>query len=419
MLIAIILLALVVAVVFLFWQDISKEGNDNQKANITLEKAEDYLSNKENEKAIEAYNSLLEQGAPSQDIFIGLGVAHFNNLQYQEAKNYFYRAIVIDSSNNQKRSKAYSYLALIAEREKEWDLAMEYSLRAKDLFFQNTTPDVYFPPEFSMILINCAIEKGDVDMAEKYIAEMESSTIKLSPEYKALILKQKGLIAIHRGNYQLAREYFSNALQSLDNLSRQTDKSDVKYGMVISLFGLGEYEEVINFTNQEKEDFFSNGSLDLVRSSIYSVGVSNIKMDNLEKAEELFDRTQRIRLSLHPNYFYEHFAYAALVHYSNGILAIAKNDKDQALLSFEKAVEVIDQISPRKYETFSFSQSATIKFIDLLSLYELANLSGNQEIIQKANNLVDSLSAEELNFVSTRRVGNGGSIIEKIRESRI
>ncbi len=414
MLIAIILLVLLVSVLFLFWQDINKEKVNNQRSDITFEKAENYLALGDNKEAIKAYRFLLDQGDLTQDILFGLGVAHYGQLQYQESKSYFNQVIVMNHPHNQKKSDSYLYLALIAEREGDWDLATEYSLRAKNLFFSENT---YFSPDFLMILINCSIEKGDIEMAEKYVAEIESLDRELSLENNTLILKQKGLLAINKGDYQLAEKYFLDAHQLIDSSSQEIDKYDVRHGILVSLFGLGKYQEAIDFTNQA--DVFSEGRMNILWPAIYSFGVSNIKVGDLDKAEDTLNRMQRMRFSLHPNAFYEHITYSALVHHGNGILATAKNDEDQAILSFEGAVEVIDQISSKRYEMLTLPQKSTMKFINLLSLYELANLSGDRDSLNKANNLINSLSAEELTLISTREMGNEGSIIEKIKGLRI
>lgn len=405
--IIIILILLTVSVLFLFY----RESSFLKKNEII--KAGNYIQSREYEKAEKVFLSIIKDKKNDNytEAIQQLGRLYYFQQRYGEAKELFEKL----SKITQNQNELLIYLILIAEKQGNCDLALEYIAKFQEINSDNISNFGSFGENISLVLSRCYLSKGEIEKA-KYSLKKSLETKDLDEFYKAKIILQEGKNFLELADYKEARNYFKK-----DELSKsltKTEKIELNHLLSMTLLGEQNYSAISKMS--EMQDFFQ-GSRDSLIFAFFSSGMADIKQNRIKEGRENMNKIFNIVIkNLDMKEFYNFYYYSFLRYYGLGKADIIEKKYENAENNFKKIIEISEKIPASRYE--SFIENNNLIFLRLLAHYELAlinhdiknDFEKSKQEINNALDIINELTENEKRIISLKEIGNEGSIVEKI-----
>lgn len=405
--IIIILILLTVSVLFLFY----RESSFLKKNEII--KAGNYIQSREYEKAEKVFLSIIKDKKNDNytEAIQQLGRLYYFQQRYGEAKELFEKL----SKITQNQNELLIYLILIAEKQGNCDLALEYIAKFQEINSDNISNFGSFGENISLVLSRCYLSKGEIEKA-KYSLKKSLETKDLDEFYKAKIILQEGKNFLELADYKEARNYFKK-----DELSKsltKTEKIELNHLLSMTLLGEQNYSAISKMS--EMQDFFQ-GSRDSLIFAFFSSGMADIKQNRIKEGRENMNKIFNIVIkNLDMKEFYNFYYYSFLRYYGLGKADIIEKKYENAENNFKKIIEISEKIPASRYE--SFIEKNNLIFLRLLAHYELAlinhdiknDFEKSKQEINNALDIINELTENEKRIISLKEIGNEGSIVEKI-----
>lgn len=405
--IIIILILLTVSVLFLFY----RESSFLKKNEII--KAGNYIQSREYEKAEKVFLSIIKDKKNDNytEAIQQLGRLYYFQQRYGEAKELFEKL----SKITQNQNELLIYLILIAEKQGNCDLALEYIAKFQEINSDNISNFGSFGENISLVLSRCYLSKGEIEKA-KYSLKKSLETKDLDEFYKAKIILQEGKNFLELADYKEARNYFKK-----DELSKsltKTEKIELNHLLSMTLLGEQNYSAISKMS--EMQDFFQ-GSRDSLIFAFFSSGIADIKQNRIKEGREKMNKIFNIVIkNLDMKEFYNFYYYSFLRYYGLGKADIIEKKYENAENNFKKIIEISEKIPASRYE--SFIENNNLIFLRLLAHYELAlinhdiknDFEKSKQEINNALDIINELTENEKRIISLKEIGNEGSIVEKI-----
>ncbi len=405
--IIIILILLTVSVLFLFY----RESSFLKKNEII--KAGNYIQSREYEKAEKVFLSIIKDKKNDNytEAIQQLGRLYYFQQRYGEAKELFEKL----SKITQNQNELLIYLILIAEKQGNCDLALEYIAKFQEINSDNISNFGSFGENISLVLSRCYLSKGEIEKA-KYSLKKSLETKDLDEFYKAKIILQEGKNFLELADYKEARNYFKK-----DELSKsltKTEKIELNHLFSMTLLGEQNYSAISKMS--EMQDFFQ-GSRDSLIFAFFSSGMADIKQNRIKEGRENMNKIFNIVIkNLDMKEFYNFYYYSFLRYYGLGKADIIEKKYENAENNFKKIIEISEKIPASRYE--SFIEKNNLIFLRLLAHYELAlinhdiknDFEKSKQEINNALDIINELTENEKRIISLKEIGNEGSIVEKI-----
>jgi tetratricopeptide (TPR) repeat protein len=405
--IIIILILLTVSVLFLFY----RESSFLKKNEII--KAGNYIQSREYEKAEKVFLSIIKDKKNDNytEAIQQLGRLYYFQQRYGEAKELFEKL----SKITQNQNELLIYLILIAEKQGNCDLALEYIAKFQEINSDNISNFGSFGENISLVLSRCYLSKGEIEKA-KYSLKKSLETKDLDEFYKTKIILQEGKNFLELADYKEARNYFKK-----DELSKsltKTEKIELNHLLSMTLLGEQNYSAISKMS--EMQDFFQ-GSRDSLIFAFFSSGMADIKQNRIKEGRENMNKIFNIVIkNLDMKEFYNFYYYSFLRYYGLGKADIIEKKYENAENNFKKIIEISEKIPASRYE--SFIEKNNLIFLRLLAHYELAlinhdiknDFEKSKQEINNALDIINELTENEKRIISLKEIGNEGSIVEKI-----
>jgi len=405
--IIIILILLTVSVLFLFY----RESSFLKKNEII--KAGNYIQSREYEKAEKVFLSIIKDKKNDNytEAIQQLGRLYYFQQRYGEAKELFEKL----SKITQNQNELLIYLILIAEKQGNCDLALEYIAKFQEINSDNISNFGSFGENISLVLSRCYLSKGEIEKA-KYSLKKSLETKDLDEFYKTKIILQEGKNFLELADYKEARNYFKK-----DELSKsltKTEKIELNHLLSMTLLGEQNYSAISKMS--EMQDFFQ-GSRDSLIFAFFSSGMADIKQNRIKEGRENMNKIFNIVIkNLDMKEFYNFYYYSFLRYYGLGKADIIEKKYENAENNFKKIIEISEKIPASRYE--SFIENNNLIFLRLLAHYELAlinhdiknDFEKSKQEINNALDIINELTENEKRIISLKEIGNEGSIVEKI-----
>ncbi|MDD2227358.1 MAG: tetratricopeptide repeat protein [Clostridia bacterium] len=397
--IVISILILVIGYVFVKeYKNFAKTNLEKVKKNLEFgnvsqaEKTLLFLIKRKKEGSIEAMNEL--------------GKIYFSQGKNTEAKVLFEDVYNSKIQTSNFILIALKNLALIAEVEGNYDLAIEYVVKFNEIKnnYIDSKNDSF--DDLTLNLSRCFLKTGNNKRAIKLIEEDLKEN--LSNVNKAKTIKQLGELFLEMGRYKEAKDCFSkNELSIL-----KAEEKEIKHFLTMSLLGLKDYENILKLS--DAKGFLQGRKKESLVLGLYASAMASLKKDKKKEVREKFNKIfSVIVLSLNINEFYKFYYYTFLAYYGLGKLEIEEKNYKEAEKYFKKIIEILEFIPKNRYKYFT--EKANLTFFKLLSCYELILLKSNKkEKLSEAISSIDSLTEKEKEYIENKEIGNEGSIIEKI-----
>jgi len=359
------------------------------------------------------FNSLKKENVDSTRIVNRLGDFYISQGRYTEASMVYekvYATLRVKKMKNNIIWNIFSGLALMSEKQGDFDLAIEYIERGEKarMYFSIGASHVY-SEKICLISSRCYMKKGDGRKAIDCIKEYCSGNIK--KEVRARLIKQAGEIFLELSNYVKAEKYFKKEEISLLN---ETTRMEASYFLCMTMLGKKDYVSILEMS--ENEDFFQSNS-DILILALYSCAISNIKQKKYKEAKEKLDRILNIIMTrLNMKEFYKFYYYNFLLYYGLGSLSFAQKNQNDARINFQKIINIMETVPDSRYKYFT--ERTNIHFFKLLANVELIKIEKNskkrKEIIKTIRGFLNQLTKSERESIALKEIGNEGSIIDKI-----
>ncbi|MDD3084980.1 MAG: tetratricopeptide repeat protein [Candidatus ainarchaeum sp.] len=359
------------------------------------------------------FASLKKKNVDSTQIVNRLGEFYISQGRYGEARMIYEKVYAMLGKGKTKDNitwNIFSGLALMCEKQGDFDLAIEYIKRGETtrMYFSIGASNFYLE-KICLILSRCYVKKGDeekaIDCIDKYCLE------NVKKDARAKVIKQAGEIFLELSNYEKSEKYFRKEEISLLN---KTTKSEANYFLCMALLGKKDYVSILKMS--KSEDFFQSNS-DALVLGLYSCGMANIKQKRYKEAKEKLDRISNLIISrLDSKEFYKFYYYNFLLYYGLGSLSSAQKNQDDARMNFQKILDIMETVSDSRYK-YSAERN-NIYFFKLLANFELIKIEKNakkkKETIKMIKVFLNQLTQVEKKSIGLKEVGNDGSIIIKI-----
>ncbi|MDD3032347.1 MAG: hypothetical protein PHF88_00030 [Candidatus Pacebacteria bacterium] len=403
--IKIILFVLFLFVGFIFFKEFK---NYKKKA---LQRATDSFEKGDIEKTEKIYKNLIKKKSPDYiQAMDRLGRFYYYRKKYKKAKKVFEDLYELKLKKNNATSSAVNYLSLIANKQGDYDLAIEYIIRFEEL----GTGDFILKSNASsssafLILSRCYLKKGDIEKSETYLEKYFS----MHAEQMEAGFKQQGENFLELAEYDKAKKCFEKINKK--NLVK-TEQSELSHLLSMALLGKKDYKNILEM---DRNNSFLMDNKSSLFFSIYSTAIAYIKTGKFEEAKKKLNLCFELVVFMDLNNFYNFYNFSLLRHYSLGILNSYEKKYKEAEDCFKRNIEIIEKIPEIRYKYFM--EKINIIFLKLLSLYELARINWSKKDPSKAKqyiflaiNLIEALKIEEKKIIELKEVGNEGSIIKKI-----
>jgi len=394
---------LILILILIFGFLFIKECKNFDKLN--LERVKKYLKSGKTDQAEKILLFLIKRKKDGcTEAMNELGKIYFSQGKNAEAKILFENVYNSKIQDSNYILIALKNLALIAEIEGNYDLAIEYIFKFNEIKSNYINPKFNKVDNLTLNLSRCFLKIGKSKKAIKLIEENFNEN--LSENNKAKIIKQLGELFLELGRYKEAVECFTKKELSI----LKVEEKEIKHFLIMSLIGLKDYENVLKLS--DVKGFLSGNKKESLVLGFYASGMASSKKGEGKKAKEKFNKIFNIIvLSLNINEFYKFYYYSFLAYYGLGKLESAQKKYKEAEKYFQKIIEISEIIPSNRYKYFM--EKANLNFLKLLAYYELAIL-GDKEKINEAIYLINSLTEKEKEYIEIKEIGNEGSILEKI-----
>lgn len=394
---------LILILVLIFGFLFIKEYKNFDKLN--LERVKKYLKSGKTDQAEKILLFLIKRKKDGfTEAMNELGKIYFSQSKNAEAKILFESVYNLKIQDSNYILIALKNLALIAEIEGNYDLAIEYIFKFNEIKSNYINPKFNKVDNLTLNLSRCFLKIGKSKKAIKLIEGNFNEN--LSENNKAKTIKQLGELFLELGRYKEAVECFAKKELSI----LKAEEKEIKHFLIMSLIGLKDYENVLKLS--DVKGFLSGNKKESLILGLYASGMANLKKSEGNKAKEKFNKIfSVIVLSLDINEFYKFYYYTFLVYYGLGKLEIVEKNFKEAEKYFQKIIEISEVIPNNRFKYFV--EKNNLIFFKLLAYYELAIL-GDKKKINEAISLIDSLTEKEKEYIGIKEIGNEGSIIEKI-----
>ena len=394
---------LILILVLIFGFLFIKEYKNFDKLN--LERVKKYLKSGKTDQAEKILLFLIKRKKDGfTEAMNELGKIYFSQSKNAEAKILFESVYNLKIQDSNYILIALKNLALIAEIEGNYDLAIEYIFKFNEIKSNYINPKFNKVDNLTLNLSRCFLKIGKSKKAIKLIEGNFNEN--LSENNKAKTIKQLGELFLELGRYKEAVECFAKKELSI----LKAEEKEIKHFLIMSLIGLKDYENVLKLS--DVKGFLSGNKKESLILGLYASGMANLKKSEGNKAKEKFNKIfSVIVLSLDINEFYKFYYYTFLVYYGLGKLESAQKKYKEAEKYFQKIIEISEVIPNNRFKYFV--EKNNLIFFKLLAYYELAIL-GDKKKINEAISLIDSLTEKEKEYIGIKEIGNEGSIIEKI-----
>jgi len=177
----------------------NQRGSDTEIAIANMNLGIAYMQEGYLEKALEKLSRARQIKPDYPPIYNALGVLHQNMREYSIAEDYFKFAIELNPDDSSALNN-YGLLLCNAQRYEEAD----------EIFLRAASNPLYATPELAYNNAGtCAVNNGQIELAEKYFNEALRRNPRVGP---ALI--QMAEISYDQGNYMPAKEYLDRYLES-------------------------------------------------------------------------------------------------------------------------------------------------------------------------------------------------------------
>lgn len=383
----------------------------------------------QNKKSLEKAQSLFEKGkiAKAEKILLYLaknkdlkeaskamsflGVVYYFKKEYEEAKKIFKRIYNMKAANKFIKIKSLHFLALIAEKEERYDLAINYVVKFQEIKkISMPFKKIIFEKQVLLILARCYFYKGDEFEAIECLKKCLDGEITKNDEVS--IKMQLGRFYLELANYLEAEKYFKEIKkQPLERL----EKVALNYHLSMLFLGKNDYNSLFKVMNDKD---FLQGETKNRFFGFYSSAMFNIENKDLEKARDNFQQIFKIIENKEVDVFYKFFHCSILAYYGLAKLGLTEGDYASAEENFRNIETILKKISKVKFN--SFIQRANINFFKILVFSELGELYYNMKDIEMAkdkikeiDSVTDNLTEKEKEIINHKSVGNKGSVLEK------
>jgi len=378
-----------------------REYKNLEKTN--FKKANNYLKVGEFNRAEKILLSLIQNSRNDNiQAMNELGKIYFFKGRYNESKTLFQNIYNLKSKNNDFFLIALRNLALIAEKEEDYDLVIDYGTKFEEIKNNKNVSKFNKVDGFDQIISRTYLKQGKIEESLEAIKKNTEKDFTNS----ARKIKQIGEIYLAIGRYKEAKTYFlKEELKSSNN-----EAKEIKHFLMMSLLGIKDYHNILEISKEEK--LFLGKKQESLILGLYASGMANLKKGEENKAKEKFNKIfDVIFSSLNIQEFYKFYYYTFLAYYGLGKLEIAEKNFKEAEKYFQKIIEISEVIPNNRFKYFV--EKTNLIFFKLLSCYELAIL-GDKLKINEAILLINSLTEKEKEYIEIKEIGNEGSVIQKI-----
>jgi len=357
--------------------------------------------------------SLKNKNVDPTQIVNRLGEFYIMQGRYDEARMIYEKVYTTLGEGKSKSNivwNVFSGLALIAEKQGDFDLAVEYIERGERtrMFFSSAVSHLYLE-KIWLILSRCYTKKGNGERALNCLKKYSLTNV--NKEAQGRVSKQLGEICLELSNYEKAEKHFRK--KEINLLDSKT-KFEASYFLCMALLGKKDYVSILEMS--KSENFFQSNS-DVLVIALYSSAIANIKQKKYKEARERLDRIFNvITYRLNSKDFYKFYYYNFLLHYGFGRLNSAQKKYNEAKINFQKILEIMEAASDSRYKYFT--ERTNIYFFKLLANFELIKIEKNvkkkKERTKNIKDFLNHLTKEERKSIELKEIGNEGSIIIKI-----
>jgi len=342
-----------------------------------------------------------------------LGKFYISQGRYVEANIVYEKVYALfrgGGLDNNVARNVFNGLALVAQEQGDFDLAIEYIKRGeiiRNFFSKISSP--FFSEKNFLVLSKCYSKKGDKkktkDCFKKYYLN------NLTKKEKAKIVKHSGEIFLEFFNYKKAEEFFKKAEI---NFLELREKAEAQCFLSMALLGEKKYTFIRKMS--KKEHLFRSNS-DVFVLFLYSSAMADVKQKKCVEARKKLNRIFNIvTSSLNNKEFYKFYYYNFLFYYGLGTLSVVEKKNSEAIICFQKILEIVEIIPSLRYKYIM--ERVNIYFFKLLAIFELIkiekNINAKKAKIKTAKFFLKGLTKEERQFINLIEVGNEGSVINKI-----
>ncbi len=356
-----------------------------RKGNVYATSSRYPLANKAHAEALSIFTQL-EDPKGISDVKIEMGrVAQYEG-KNEIAINLLLETITLahDTGDKNKEARAYNYMGALYKVQKQYDKSIASYQEALSL-----VQELNFNPGISACLTNLAAIFNLTEDYDKAITHnLEALQIKRDMGDKlgtARVLNNLGIVHNNIEAYGQAKQYFEEALTLAEVIDDKRLFTFIKYGLAVSSFGEGRYEQTVTMA---KDVLIA---LDSIPSIETEIKVHNL----LSKAHN--------KLGDYENAYLEAHLYNTLSDslYNEKVVAIT-NDLEEKYKNEQKTKEIALLEKDNDLQALRLKQQRTSRnviIIFALILLLIAGLLYNQfRIKQKANKELQELDRIKSNF---------------------
>ena len=306
----------------------------------------------------------------------------------------YYNKILSKVDRQAEIADIYGNISVIYWKEGEYDNAMEYGLKSKDIMEQIATNDYIKLSKIYTGIGSVYAYQGDFDNALQYhLKAKETIENNMPHEYHTItqIYNNIGFVYNNIGKYELALEYYNNAVDVIrtNNLDEDLRLSTLYVNIGGVYNAMGENAKVLEYLHKSKEIdeiYLSPNHPDL--AVLYcNLGYVYTDLNEIDKALEYLNKAQEIQEMMTPN----HPNLATT--YTNIGFAMGKDrEYDNAIEYHLKAIDILEKVIPNHPNTALVYNNIAFNY-DNKCEYEIS-----MEYYNKALNILKATLGEEHPF---------------------
>jgi len=360
-----------------------------------------YASLGDYENAKKSFNKVLELDPQDYSAYYWLGVSYFMENDTENAGKYFFEALELEAPESVK-AQLYSELSSVFLFEGDYDKALEYSEQVLSQEIDSETKESQIKGEAYSNMGRIYMLLGNFEKSLEYFNK--SLEVDIEDPVQSSNIKGNSYVGLASyyftfGDFKKSEEHL---LKGLEINSDLPTIFRIYLGLGKTYFSLKDYQKAIVYLKEGLDAIqgFNQTEIGLsfVKFQLYQeLGKCYLNLENCLKAREYFNKILEIKDDIKHNTVYEQAFAETVANLGFGDCHLAEGNYNKALESFEIALISISSVEPK----FS-NEEKNVSFFSIMLHYKLSlanygkgNILEAKEEINKASNLIDSLSGED------------------------